>query len=81
MAGISNISHSPADKRGMGFTFLGMMAPDNSGSPLSVSHEEEIEYLLAQVSKLKTELRELREYVMTPWYKKLWRMVWRLNQK
>ena len=75
MAGITNISHSPADKRGMGLTFLGMMKHDDA--PVQYN-DGEIRQMWVEIYSLKTEVEYLRKQVMTPWYKKAWAAIVRL---
>jgi hypothetical protein len=76
MAGITNISHSPADKRGTGLTFLGMQQKEVAGS--GKDYSDDIDFLYERMHELRAEVKQLREYVMTPWYKKLWKAVKRI---
>jgi hypothetical protein len=70
MAGLKNISHSPADRRGLGLTFLGMM---QEGNNQPASNNLAIAEIYAEIRELRDELAELRSYVRLSWYKKLWR--------
>jgi hypothetical protein len=41
-------------------------------------YDEDIEFIFERMSELRAEVKQLREYVMTPWYKKLWKAVKRI---
>jgi len=70
MAGITNITNTPSDKRGLGLTFLGMMKHDIE--TFNDQYDEQIEALYKECTNLRKEIVALRIYVMTPWYKKAW---------
>jgi hypothetical protein len=74
MAGITNISHSPADKRGMGLTFLGMMNKDNTVSPLDLRDYVTWQELQTVLEKIRTDIEELQR----PWYSHIWLAIKRL---
>lgn len=76
---IAQFKHSPPDKRGLGLTFLGMMAPQNEAVS-STEYVTQEEFAIA-VRVLRKEINALNDIVMVmmyeatnkiPWYSKLW---------
>lgn len=69
----ANIRHSPADKRGLGLTFLGMMAREESANN-SISkneYDETISGLIQRIEALEKQLSSTK----TSWYRRLWEWI------
>jgi hypothetical protein len=74
----SSIRPNPADKRGLGVVFRGMQISDNiarypePGQPSGSLEFDRIKLTLAHYITITGQLEKKVEWLMLPWWKRLW---------